>query len=442
MTTKAGRTAPIENALRDVHQRFRARFPASASQFEDACQALPGGNTRTVLFYTPFPLTFISGEGAYLTDLDGHRLIDFVSEQTAALYGHSHPAIITAIQGALSSGLTLGGPNRYEAELAELLCARFPSIDLVRFCNSGTEANLLALATARAVTGRPRILVFEGGYHGSLLQFSTPPSPINAPFDQAVLPYNDTAQAVELIEREGESFAAILVEPMMGAAGCIPAAPEFLAGLREASDRRGVILIFDEVMTSRLSASGLQGSIGVTPDLTTLGKYVGGGLSFGAFGGRRDIMERFDPRRPDRFNHPGTFNNNTLSMAAGLAGLRDVYTESEATAFNARGDKLRVRLNQIFLDRMLPAQVTGVGSLMNLHFTDTRIEQAADARRSDSRLRELVHLELLLNGLFTARRGFIALSLPLTTSEFDRLTAALAALADQWSPLLGSDDKK
>ena len=439
MNAASGRNLTIEAALDDIGTRYRATFPASAERYEAACNAMPGGNTRTVLFYTPYPLTFARGEGAYLTDLDGRCFTDFVGEQTAALYGHSHPRILGTIEDALRGGLTLGGPNRYEVELAEIICARFASIDLVRFCNSGTEANLFALATARAVTGRERILVFDGGYHGGVLQFAKPPSPINMPFDHVVLPYNDVERAVDLIDREGSTIAAVLIEPMMGAAGCIPARPEFLTVLREVCDRRGVVLIFDEVMTSRLSAAGVQGLIGIEPDLTTLGKYLGGGLSLGAFGGRRDLMERYDPRRPDRFNHPGTFNNNVLSMAAGIAGLRDVYTAEAATALNARGDALRTRLNALLHERRLPAQMTGQGSLMNLHFTDQPIENAADARQSDGRLRELVHLELLLRGIYTARRGFIALSLPLTASDLNALTAAIEAIIDQWAPLFTPD---
>ena len=280
-----------------------------------------------MLFYEPFPLSMAKGEGARLRDLDGHEYRDFLGEHTAGLYGHSNPRILDEIRGALASGIVLGAPNRYEVELAELVCARFPAVDRVRFCNSGTEANLMAIGLARAVTGREKVLVFEGAYHGGVLFFKEGESgPVNAPFPFVFGRYNDTEATLAVIERHGSELAAILVEPMMGSGGCIEGDREFLGALREAADRHGALLLFDEVMTSRLGPGGRQGELGILPDLTTLGKYIGGGLTFGGFGGRADLMERFDPRRPDAIPHAGTFNNNVLTMSAGIVGLRDIFT--------------------------------------------------------------------------------------------------------------------
>ena len=215
---------------------------------------------------------------------------------TAGLYGHSHPVIYAAIHEALDGGIDLGANNRLEAKLAALVCARFPSIEMVRFTNSGTEANLMAIGAARAITKRAKILVFNGAYHGSVLSFAGGGNPMNAPFEFVVAKYNDLDQTITLLEKNANDLAAVLIEPMMGSGGCIPAEKPFLEALRRATRRHGIYLIFDEVMTSRLSPGGLQEMYGILPDLTTLGKYIGGGMTCGAFGGHADIMERFDPR--------------------------------------------------------------------------------------------------------------------------------------------------
>ena len=244
------------------------------------------------------------GEGARLWDLDGHEYADFLSEFTAGIYGHSHPAIRSAVEAALAGGLNFGAHTEIEARFAAAVCARFPSIELVRFTNSGTEANLMAVSAARAITGRPKILVFGGGYHGGVFYFRGHGSPLNAPFEFLLGRYNDLEALETLVRPHRQELAAILVEPMQGTTGCIPAERGFLAGLRALANETGALLIFDEVMTSRLAPGGLQEVHGILPDLTTLGKYLGGGMSFGAFGGRAEIMERFDPRRPDAFRMP------------------------------------------------------------------------------------------------------------------------------------------
>src|SRR6201984_41625 len=328
-------------ALSEAEGLYRERNPKSLAQHREACAAMPGGNTRSAIYVDPFPLTIVRGEGARLWDIDDHEYVDFLSEFTAGIFGHSHPAIREAIEAALDQGLNFGAHNATEARLATAICERFPSIGLVRFTNSGTEANLMAVSAARAITGRPKILVFNGGYHGGVFYFRGHGSALNAPFDYLLGRYNDL-EAVEALVRPYEAeLAAILVEPMQGTTGCIPAERRFLAGLRTLASETEALLIFDEVMTSRLAPGGLQEVHGILPDLTTLGKYVGGGRSFGAFGGRTQFMERFDPRRTDAFQHAGTFNNNVLTMNAGLVGLTEVYTPERAIALNRFGDALR-----------------------------------------------------------------------------------------------------
>lgn len=435
----AGRNFSVEAAVAEVSARLAECSPTSASRQTAAEAWMPGGNTRTLLYYTPFPIAFARGEGARLWDVDGHEYLDLVSEQSAAIFGHTHPRILEEIETVLRRGINLGGPNRYEAVLAEAVTRRFPSIEHVRFCNSGTEANMFALATARAATGRNRIMAFATGYHGGLLTFTDVPGPLNAPFDTVVAPYNDVERTLALIEENASDLAAVILEPMMGGGGCLPGSPEFLGMLRSECDRHGIVLIFDEVMTSRLGPNGLQGKLGIRPDLTTLGKYIGGGMNFGGFGGRRELMARYDPRRADHWNHAGTFNNNVLTMAAGAVGLTEVFTEAAAVELNARGDRLRRKLNDAAVAKGLPATVTGVGSLMNIHFSGERITSPVEVARANAALKPLLHLDMLLNGIYLARRGFIALSMPVTDADVDFAAATFEAFLDRWSDLIAGD---
>lgn len=403
--------AALERALREAEERYVAANPKSGASFAEACNSMPGGNTRSILFYPPFPVTIVKGEGTRLWDLDGHTYRDFLGEYTAALYGHSHPVIARAVQAALADGILLSGPNGYEARLARLLCERFPSCELVRFCNSGTEGNLMAVITARIATGRTHLLVFDGAYHGGVLNFLHGPAPGNAPFPVIVAEYNDIERTAAAVERHAGQLAAILVEPMMGAGGAVPGEAEFLRALRDLATRHGIVLIFDEVMTSRLSTGGLQAKLGIIPDMTTLGKYIGGGLTFGAFGGRADLMAPYDSRRPDAFGHSGTFNNNVLTMAAGVAGLTEVFTVEAAQCLNETGDRFRERLNGFGRANGVPVQVTGVGSIMNVHFQEEPVRRPADTAATPASARALFHLEMLMRGCYLARRGFISLSL-------------------------------
>ena len=346
MSDSGLRNTTVESALQEARERYVARNPRSLARYVEATAVMPGGNTRTVLHFDPFPLAMVRGEGCRLWDADGADYVDFLGEYTAGIYGHSHPVIRAAVDRAMNEGINFGASNLLEAKFASVVCKRF-NLERVRFTNSGTEANLMALATACAVTGRRSVMVFYGGYHGGVFTFAGGGNKINAPFDFIVAPYNDIEGTAALLKQHGEKLAAIILEPMMGGGGCIAAEPAFLQSLRDGASACGALLILDEVMTSRLAPGGLQSVRGVKPDLTTFGKYIGGGMSFGAFGGRADIMDRFDPRRADALPHAGTFNNNVLTMSAGIAGLTEIYTPEAALALNARGEALRERLNGI-----------------------------------------------------------------------------------------------
>ncbi|MEZ5592965.1 MAG: aspartate aminotransferase family protein [Gammaproteobacteria bacterium] len=425
MNTPARSNLDLVTALQDAERRYTENNPLSKQRFPQACEHLPGGNTRSLMYFSPFPLTIKRGEGAKLWDIDGHCYSDFLGEYSAGLYGHSHPKIVTAIQQALADGFLFGGPNLYETRLAELICERFPSCEMVRFCNSGTEANLLALTAARAITGRSHTLVFQGAYHGSLLYFGHGGETMQAPYPTVSAVYNDLPGTLAVIEQHAKDLAAILLEPMMGAAGCIQADKEFLQALRDTATKHGIILIFDEVMTSRLGPGGLQERLGIIPDMSTFGKYLGGGLTFGALGGREHLMARFDARRPDALTHSGTYNNNIPTMAAGVAGLTDVFTAEVARSFNAAADAFRERLNGIARQHQVRAQFTGVGSLLAMHFTDQPIRCPQDVDNGSApELRTLFHLFMLEQGFYMARRGYMTLSLPLEASDYDGFAKA------------------
>ncbi len=430
------RNLDLDTALAEAERRYLAANPESVARHEAAKASMPGGNTRSVLHYAPCPMTMTRGEGCRVWSLDGGEYIDFLGEYTAGLYGHSNPAIMAAMKRALGDGVVLGAPNLYEARLAEALCARFPSLERVRFCNSGSEADLMALGLARAVTGRDKVLAFDAAYHGGFLMFAHGGSPLNVPIPMVIARYNDLDGTRALIEAQGDDLAAVILEPMLGAGGCIPAGPGFLEMLRAETARHGILLVFDEVITSRLSPGGLQARLGVTPDLTALGKYLGGGASFGAFGGRADLMDRFDPASPDCLYHSGTFNNDVLTMAAGTAGLSEVLTPEALEALNARGERLRAALERLFEAAGLGVATTGLGSVMAIHFRPGPIGAPDDLEGEDPRLKQLFHLAMLARGIYLSPRGMVALSLPMGEAETDALLAAVRGFIEDYGPLL------
>jgi len=419
----------LESLIAHERDLYTRNNPNSLALYRKAKTALPGGNTRTVLHYSPFPITVRRAQGAHLVDVDGHQYQDFLGEYTAGLYGHSHPKIAQALSRALSDGLTFGSPTEQEGHLGALICERFPAVARLRFCNSGTEANMLALSSARAHTGRTDIMVVDGSYHGGVLSFAGE-NPLNAPFPTHRIPFNDLETATETINTVGDRLAALIIEPMIGAGGCIPADADFLKGLREATETVGALLIFDEVMTSRHGPGGLHGMYGLLPDLVTFGKYLGGGMSFGAFGGRADILDRFDPSRPDAWPHAGTFNNNVFSMTAGLVGLSEIYTPEVAEAFFAQGERCREKLAESLSTLQLPVHVTGMGSMMALHFGLQAPRAPYSPPPGYPDLYELVHLKMMAKGQFYARRGMINLSLPVTESMFRDFASDLIATLD------------
>jgi glutamate-1-semialdehyde 2,1-aminomutase len=426
--TEPSVSSSLDAALAEARHRYVDANPVSAEWAARADAVLPGGNTRSVLHFDPFPFRVDSAAGKHLVDVDNHRYTDLLGNYTAGLLGHTPEPVRAAAHAAIDSGWALGAVHPNEVRLAELVVERFASIEQVRFTNSGTEANLMALALATHHTGRTKVLVFDGGYHGGVITFAGHRE-VNVPHDWVVSTYNDLDAVSEVFAANGSDIAAVLVEPLQGSAGCIPGTRDFLALLRDLCTTHRALLIFDEVMTSRLSAGGAQELHGVLPDVTTLGKYLAGGFTFGAFGGRRDLMAAFDATAGGQLGHAGTFNNNVVSMAAGVATLSKVLTPGVLGATNARGDHLRIELNDLFVHHDIPMCATGSGSLMNLHGTAGPVRSVEDLRTSDDRWKELFFFAALEAGFYIARRGFIALSIEITNDDID----AFVAFADRWA---------
>lgn len=421
--------------VRDAEERYIAANPGSARLSAEAQSHLPGGNTRTTVHFSPFPFYIASGKGSRINDVDGHSYIDFVNEYTAGVFGHSNSLIAGTIAETLAQGMNFGAPTAHEVNLSSELRKRFPAMELLRFCNSGTEANLLAMATAIATTGKDSILIFNGAYHGSIFYFSHGPSPLNMPIPVITSTFNDPEKAAEDIAKHASRIAAVIVEPMQGGAGALPATAEFITAIRNATTRHNVLLIFDEVMTSRVAFGGMQAHFGIVPDLVTLGKYIAGGLTIGAFGGRADIMRRFDPSKPDAFPHGGTFNNNVLAMATGHAALTKLLTREASDKMNALGDLLRGQLHQLSVTHDLPMAVTGFGSIFGIHFHKGKPRNIDDLDAGEkgrekqiTELKKLFHLDMIASGIYISRR--VMGNLSLETTEAD--TAALVGAVEEF----------
>ncbi|OAA64278.1 Aminotransferase class-III [Niveomyces insectorum RCEF 264] len=440
-------------ALDAAVARYTAANPVSLQLHTRATASMPGGNTRTQLHTAPFPLCMRAGRGYQVTSEDGRTYTDLVGELTAAVFGHSHPVIVAALLTTVTTvGLNLGATLAQEHVHAAALCARF-HLDRVRFTNCGTEANLHALAAARAFASGGRgdkdirkVVVFGGGYHGGVLLFGGgAPAANNVDrADFVVARYNDAASARAAIRTPG--VAAVLVEGMQGGPGAVPGTRAFLKAIEEEAKACNVVFILDEVMTSRVAPGGLAELHGLQPDLKTFGKYLGGGLAFGAFGGRADIMAVFDPRPrpttdngaghgpPTTLTHHGTFNNNSLAMYVGHAGLTEVFTPDACTALNAAGAQLLQELAAVTRGTQLC--FTGVGSVLGSHFTAQGLQTLERETAEDWTLKELFWFELLEDGFWTTRRGSLALVLGTPAAELRRFVACVAAFLERHASLV------
>lgn len=430
----------------------------SAALYQRALGSLPGGNSRTAVFREPYPIYIKRGEGAYVWDEDDVRRLDLINNQSALVHGHSHPAILAAVEAQLRNLTSVCAPTRGEIDLAEELCARVEGIERVSFCNSGSEAVLFAVRAARAFTGRDGVAKVEGCYHGNIdpVEISVFPNsakwgpreapaslpeglgiPAKALQDTLVLPFNDVDGARRLLEEHASALACVLVDPAPPRLGFIEATDDFLHMLREVTQRHGIALVFDEVYAFRQSRGGAQGRRGVRPDLTALGKLIGGGLPIGATAGRADILSVFDPRNGGaKAGHAGTFNANPLSMAAGKAAL-DLLTEDKFRRLDELGARARDGLRAALSDAGLPGVVNGVGSLFSLLIGSegplrnvreiSAVMVAKAIGEKTPRMLGMDYARHLINaGMIGAMPHTFVLSTAMTAQDIDDLVAASA----------------
>lgn len=431
--------ASAEEIKSEIEKNYRKKTRRSEALYAKARAAMPGGNTRQSIVFKPYPLFLERGQGCFLYDRDGNEYVDFLGNYTSLVHGHCDPDITAAVIKQLGRGTILGCLAEKQIIHAEMLKDRIPSVEMVRYTNSGTEATMFAIRTARAVTRKDKILKFEGGYHGThdaakvsmipdfeadgapkpkLEGLGVPQGILN---DVIVAPFNDLEITEMLLKKHCRDTACVVVEPFLGSMGIIGAKPGFLKGLREMADRYGVLLIFDEVQSFRMSTGGMQLMENVLPDITALGKVIGGGFPVGAFGGSEEIMGRYgkDFLDPDAVTHSGTFNGNEVTMTAGIVAMEKLDAPS-IDHINGLGRTFRDDLNRYFDSTGLKCCVQGVGSLSSLTYAEKEARNALEyisALLPCMELQRLLHLELLNQGIFAVSRGEFVISTPMTTRE-------------------------
>ncbi len=423
------------------------RYAESGRLFEEAKNYLAGGNSRLTVYYKPHPVYLDRGEGAHLFDADGNRYLDAINNYTSLIHGHANPAIEAAAIAAMHGGTAFAGPTRYEIDLARLLCERLPSVDRVRFVNSGSEAVMMAVKAARAYTGKPSIAKFEGAYHGAydyveVSLASTPDNwgdasePTSTPYSAAVpqslldevvvLPFNHIDETRELLRRHRDRLAAVVIDVMPSRIDLIPATPEFIQALQEECRNLGILLISDEVISFRLGYHGAQGMFGFDPDLTTLAKIIGGGFPVGAVGGKAEVMAVFDAsERSPLVPHGGTFNANPVTMAAGFQAM-EMLTSGEFERMNQLGERVRSELSEVIRLLEVDWQVTGAGSLfMVVPHKDVLSDYRSAHLTSEQSARvKTLHWEMMNRGVFMGSGGFGCLSTPMTDDDLSQLLKA------------------
>ena len=421
---------------------YISKTPTSRTLYNRAKLVLPAGVTYGIRYFEPYPFFVAKARGSKLWDVDGNEYIDFWLGHTALILGHSPREVVKAVEKQLENGTLYGVSHELEVTLAEQVAKMVPSAEMVRFTNSGTEANMYATRLARAFTGRNTIAKFEGGWHGGYdalhigvkQPFDLPESAgltRGALQDTILLPFND----LEGVEKRlrNEHPASIVVEPMLGAGGGIPAEKEFLRGLREFCDKSDILLIFDEVITGfRLAPGGGQEYYGVKPDITVLGKILGGGFPIGAFCGSRKIMKRLDIttyKRPHYSFHGGTFSGNPITMTAGLATLKILEDGKVTTRLNRLGDKIRTTIQQVFDKHGIDVQMVGAGSIFNTHFAKEPIRDAFAAFRADKKKLFDYNMALMTNGVFFLPTHAQALSTAHSKADIEKLFNETEAFA-------------
>ena len=432
----------LELKAKEILAREQAVYersnPKSKEAFERSCRVLPGGVSRTLCYFPPFPCQTAAGEGCWMTDLDGNRRLDLFNCATTLILGHRPAIVMKAVEEQLARGTAFQTNSGLETVLAEMLVERVASVEQIRFTNSGSEGTQMAIRAARAFTGRPKIAKMEGGYHGTHdcveISVRVPVGgggPTDAPVpvagsagitqrvldDVIIIPYNNLGVARRILAAHAADLACVIIEPILGSVGFVPAEREFLVGLREEAKRLGIVFILDEVQSFRLARGGAQQLFGITPDLTCFGKIIGGGFPVGAFGGRRDIMALFNTATGGGLiPHAGTFNANPVTMTAGIATMEQL-TEPVYARLNARGDSLRSALQALGARYRVPLYVSGIGSMFKVHFSEAPVRGYRDTLETSNLMHTTLFLFGLNRGIFLSEGGRCCLSVPIGDAE-------------------------
>lgn len=422
---------------------YRDRTPASHEAFKRSGEVMPGV-AKGAYYYAPYPLTIARAEGCHLYDVDGNRYVDFANHHTTQVLGHNHPAVVRAVERQLAQGVAVGAPMGIETALAEELCRRVDSLEMVRFCNSGTEATLHAIRLVRAYTGRHIIAKFEGGYHGShdAVEISTSPDlakagpadrpvpvasaggmPPNATDNVIILPFDDEAAVEAIIAEKRDELAAVILDPKTGV---IPQRLDFVKAVREITARHGVLLILDEIVGFRAAPGGVQSQCGILPDLSTYGKIVGGGFPVGAFGGRRELMSLLDPTQGRaRVFQSGSFSAHPVTMAAGLAML-EVLTPDVYARLDRLTDRLVAGLEDVFTRTGTVATAVASGLTFSIYFTKGPVRTYRAVAAADKRPVPDIYLSLLNRGYYLSNGlAMNCLSAAMDETHIDGLVAAM-----------------
>jgi glutamate-1-semialdehyde 2,1-aminomutase len=433
-------------ALAREIERYIAKTPKSRALQVEAERVLPGGSSRGTAYFAPYPFFAAHGDGHYVYDVDGNRYLDFMLNATTLIVGHANPTVVEALGEQTRKGTAFSTPTPVQVRVAKLLCDRIPSLDTIRFTNSGTEGTLMAIRAAWAFTEKPKLAKFEGGYHGAHEQWGVSDTPRGGPHagagptaipeypgqpagvlqDVIVLPYNDLAACDRILRAHKNEVGALIMEPIVSSFGYVPAEPEFLRGIRKLTEELDIVLIFDEVQSLRVAPGGAQELFGVTPDLSCFGKIIGGGLPIGAFGGRREIMAQYDPTLAGgaRIAHAGTFNANPMTLVAGEAVMQ-ALTPPIYRQLAEVGESLRAKLRRTLHAIGVPAQVTGIASLFGIHFNARPIRSYRDVVLDDPDMTRGLYTGLLNEGVLLQTTCAGALGVMTTETEVDTLVDAV-----------------
>lgn len=445
----------FEKRMNEARNRFYDMTPKGRAMYEQGTSALAGGETRTVAYMKPYPLNAAKAKGVKIWDVDGNEFRDYLNNHTSMVHGHAHPYIEEKIIEALRKGTGVPAIMEEQIKLANVLCDRVPSVERIRFCNSGSEATMYAVRVARAYTGRDIVIKMDGGYHGTtdIMEFNTVPPQVEGSYNKVAIPdsngvpvrigedmrfapFNDLDVIEDILKKEADNVACILVEPIMGAAGFIKAKPGYLKGLRSLADQYSVLLVFDEVQSLRLSTGGVQKMEGVMPDLTAMAKIIGGGLPVGAVGGKKEYMDVFDSRKGPKLVQSGTFNGNRAVMAGGLAAMQ-LLDETAVTMINAKGDALAEKINKSIDKYKIPVSVSQLGSFLHIHFTEKIPTNYQETFNPYSHVFELFNLELLFRGVYAAPRGTWSLSTVMTDNDIELAAKAVDEAFFEIKPYFG-----